>query len=44
MTEPHEQRPTPESESKSAEPVSFPGGDSPDPDFEDEATIPDSGD
>jgi hypothetical protein len=42
MTEPQDQRPT--SESDETKPVSFPGGDSPDPDFEDDATIPDTGD
>lgn len=39
MTEPAERRPSTESEE--TEPVTPPGGDSPDPDFDDDATIPD---
>lgn len=40
MTEPLDQRPT--TESDETEPVTGPGGDSPDPDFAEDATIPDT--
>jgi hypothetical protein len=40
MTEPHDARSTDESDE--TEPVAAPGGESPDPDFGDDVTIPDT--